>query len=203
MTNKSVYVEGYDILVEEMFSKRGWIIEKRTPLEADLVCFTGGSDVSPMLYETVKHLRTVNDPVRDQRCCDIFWSLSQDKPTVGICRGGQLLNVLCGGELHQDVNNHTNNPHTAISPETGQIFDVTSDHHQMMIPGVDGEVLLYAEESTEKLPEGGYSNDIPPFDVEAVFYEEQKALCFQPHPEWVEKDHECQKLFFDLIEEYL
>ena len=44
------------------------------------------------------------DPERDQ--LEIDWirrALEQEIPLLGICRGAQLINVVLGGSLHQDV----------------------------------------------------------------------------------------------------
>jgi putative glutamine amidotransferase len=64
----------------------------------------GGVDVDPSRYgELLPHEGRV-DPPRDQ----LEWRLLQrafarDTPLLGICRGAQLLNVFCGGTLHQDL----------------------------------------------------------------------------------------------------
>lgn len=206
MADKSVYVEGKDFAVDKMFTDRGWKIT-HDPNSADLVCFTGGGDVSPMLYEHPKSVHTYASPIRDQECCDIFYKLPPNIPTVGICRGAQLLNVLYGGELHQHVEGHRGGPHDVWCTSTGRIVEVTSDHHQMMVPCEDAEVLYVCQDAYNKFPADGFKNEVPKEDVEVVVYEgepgEGAALCFQPHPEWVDKDHECQKLFFELIDEYL
>lgn len=201
---KKVFVEGSDTLVKEMFEEWDYDITS-IAADADLICFTGGADVSPMLYEQVKHHKTINDLDRDQICANLFYTFLHEVPMVGICRGAQFLNVMCGGELYQHINNHNciGDGHEAYEPETGQIFDVTSDHHQMMIPTDEAEILLVANESTHKLPVKGHFNEPHPDDVEAVLYEKEKCLCYQPHPEWVGKDHECQTLFFAMIETHL
>jgi hypothetical protein len=41
-------------------------------------------------------------------------------------------------------------------------------------------------------------------DTEVVLYDEDSlSLCFQPHPEYVNPEHECQRLYFDLINQYM
>lgn len=202
MRKYKVYIEKSDLPTRDMFIQNGFSVVDQ-PYLADLICFTGGADVSPMLYEMVAMPSTHYDGVRDQDCSDIFHTYC-DTPMVGICRGGQFLNVMMGGELFQHIDNHNiGQHHDAFDPETGQIYEVTSGHHQMMIPTPEGEVLLVAEECSSRLPTGTFVNPIPDKDIEAVVYEESDVLCFQPHPEWVNKDHECQKLFFNMIFEYL
>lgn len=200
---KSIYIEGSDNSMGKMFCSEGWVVLSR-PGDADLICFSGGSDVAPMLYEQVKHKRTSCDYNRDQECSDLFHKFVFEKPMVGICRGAQFLNVMCGGELYQHTNGHnlTGATHPAMDPQTGQIFDVTSDHHQMMIPTEMAEVLLVGEESSFREPTKLYSNAEPVLDIEAVFYSEENCLCYQPHPEWVSKGHDCWDLFFIMVEEF-
>lgn len=201
MTHK-VFVEDDDTSIKSIFLEMGWDIVDN-PEDSDLICFTGGSDVSPMLYEMPKSQETHNDLKRDEYCCNLFWTYVNIKPMVGICRGGQFLNVMCGGELFQHVNHHNMGIHEAVDPSTGQIYLVTSAHHQMMIPTEEAEILLVSSLSTYLHPSEGYVNPIPENDIEAVFYEEEQCLCFQPHPEYVGKEHECYKLFFEMIDEYL
>jgi len=197
---KRVYIvmgsQGYN----NMFAANGYDIAM-TPDEADLICFTGGEDVSPMLYEMPKHPSTHCNPVRDQSESDLYHNY-YNTPMVGICRGSQFLNVMCGGSLWQNVNNHaTGRTHDALDILTGEVFEVTSTHHQMMIPGDEGKLLLTADLSTVRedgivVDRGeGYE------DVECVFYEFDKVLCFQPHPEYVGVDHPMQRWFFNTLEE--
>jgi len=78
----------------------------------------------------------------------------------------------------------------------------------MMIPNHDtGRVLVHANLATRK--ENGYEGSPYTYphlepDVEVVLYDEDSlSLCFQPHPEYVNPEHECQRLYFDLINQYM
>lgn len=73
--------------------------------QLDGYLFTGGHDVDPKLYgaERSEHCGAVCRE-RDRLEAmveDLAWQ--QDKPVLGICRGIQLLNVLHGGTLYQDL----------------------------------------------------------------------------------------------------
>lgn len=205
---KLVYIENGENLVWEMFRSYGY---KRvlSPDDAELIVFTGGPDVSPMLYGEFKHPRTFSAPERDERCYNIFMSCP-DTPFVGICRGAQFLNVMAGGTLFQHVNGHINSNtgfHPAVDQSDGKVYHVTSDHHQMMIPPEDTpyDLILTAKESTRR--EYSFVNDTDQFkelpDIECIYYPDINSLCYQPHPEWVDTDHESQEHFFLLIEQYL
>lgn len=67
--------------------------------------FTGGHDVDPALYGAPKSERcgpaNHDRDVLEQRIFE--HALKTDKPVFGICRGIQLINVLCGGTLYQDL----------------------------------------------------------------------------------------------------
>ena len=64
----------------------------------------GGNDISPEHYGGNLDAKVKLDPERDQ--LEIDWirrALEQEIPLLGICRGAQLINVVLGGSLHQDV----------------------------------------------------------------------------------------------------
>ncbi|MAQ19380.1 MAG: hypothetical protein CMN30_31850 [Sandaracinus sp.] len=187
-----------------MFLKADYTVAS-TPSSADIICFTGGEDVSPMLYDEVKLKQTTCDHHRDQKCCDLFNTYVGKKKMLGICRGAQFLNVMNGGALYQDVDNHTcPHGHLATVVSDGSEIKVTSTHHQMMIATGEAELLLVANESSFKYPtELSKEDPWVDVDVEALFYEETMSLCFQPHPEYERDGGECQELFFEFVEQYL
>lgn len=71
----------------------------------DAFLFSGGVDPDPVLYGETK----LNDTVEICDCRDTLefplmrFALAQDKPILGICRGIQVLNVVLGGSLYQDI----------------------------------------------------------------------------------------------------
>lgn len=204
---KSVYVVGGDFAVERMFREAGWRISSVKPDDVpDLICFTGGADVQPHLYGEHNVASSVNVQ-RDDREIEVYnqW---KGTPMVGICRGGQLLNVLNGGRMYQDVDGHAiGGTHVATYLKTGQVFNVTSTHHQMMRPAPHGEVLVVAQQAT-RFVSGSELGDVKRVlqtsrvlhqDTEAVLY--GKELCFQPHPEY--RSESTRELFFLLLKEHL
>ncbi len=67
--------------------------------------FTGGHDVDPEMYGDKRRDNCgPSNPDRDRLEKRIFeYALKKDIPVLGICRGIQLINVLCGGTLYQDI----------------------------------------------------------------------------------------------------
>jgi len=78
---------------------------KKMIASIDALLMTGGEDVDPMRYseEHLPNLETI-DPDRDN--FDIILvklAVERGIPILGICRGHQLINVVFGGTLYQDI----------------------------------------------------------------------------------------------------
>ena len=71
----------------------------------DGIVFSGGEDVNPGWYgEEVWNETVYMDPVRDFSDSLLARAaLASGKPVLAICRGAQLMNVLLGGSLYQDL----------------------------------------------------------------------------------------------------
>src|SRR5579864_1602640 len=71
----------------------------------DGLLLSGGIDIDPALYGEAPH------PLCDQPDKELdeielklaTWALQEDIPTLGVCRGMQVLNVALGGTLYQDI----------------------------------------------------------------------------------------------------
>ncbi len=122
---------------------------------------TGGVDVHPSFYKGEASYE--NSPVSYQPDRDHFeekiYSYSQlnKLPVLGICRGMQLINVLQGGKLIQDLGNDnarhrkedTDKEHAIITDHDTLLYKiagsvsghVNSAHHQSVDPDALGENL--------------------------------------------------------------
>jgi putative glutamine amidotransferase len=71
----------------------------------DGIVFTGGEDVSPMLYgENPLRQVTYISTDRDTHEIAMFKrAYEKNIPILGICRGIQLMNIALGGTLYQDI----------------------------------------------------------------------------------------------------
>ncbi len=70
----------------------------------DALVIGGGDDISPEHYGGEADSRVIPDRERDE--LEIHWirrALEEGLPLLGICRGAQLINVVLGGALHQDI----------------------------------------------------------------------------------------------------
>lgn len=184
-----VFVENNNPSILQMFRENGWT--QAVSLEdSDLVCFQGGADVTPALYGE-HNTASYNNPDTDWQSLILFNNaLRLRKPMVGICRGGQFLNVMAGGKMVQDYPDHAIRDTHVMTTNEGTKVQVTSTHHQVMVLGPNSFLLGYG-------PGGEH-------EVEVCFHQSHLTpmLSYQPHPEYVEFGHECVNHFFYTIQLY-
>ena len=153
--------------------------------QVDGVIFSGGPDLDPSYYgETVWNETVKVDTLRDESDLMLMRAaLDAKKPIMAICRGEQLMNVVLGGSLYQDIPTqvdtlvkHGGGAWHRIGVEKGSVLydlfgqdslTVNSFHHQAVkkvAPGI--RVTAYAD------------NGI----VEAYEYGD-RLIAFQFHPE--------------------
>ena len=160
---------------------------------------TGGVDVHPAFYNgtvVYKNAPGVFQPERDE-FEEIIYRYSQvnSLPVLGICRGMQLINVLEGGKLIQDLDNG-NERHRkeeldkehGIVAQDGTLLSkianmqgglVNSAHHQAIDPDAIGANLLvnaYDDDETDNV------NIIEGLEFKDKS-EKAFMLCVQWHPE--------------------
>lgn len=193
----NVYIVAGDSAYRNMFERLGFEVTSSL-LKADLVCFTGGADVSPHLYGDKAHQYTYSDPHRDEVEGRVFdRCVNTGTPMVGICRGGQFLNVMNGGRMYQHIDAHTRSHHIQ-DVWTGEVIYVSSTHHQMMTPSPDAELVAYSLLGGRREWYEGVTPmaDVSDKDIEVVFYGKTRSLCFQPHPEFQAAEYEGMLSYF-------
>ncbi len=206
---KTVYVQGFYMKrqIQRMFEQRGFN-NVTSPADAEFVVWTGGSDINPSMYKQKPIPGTIFDTHLDTQDSMLFLQ-SEHAYRIGICRGGQLLNVLNGGSMWQDADNHNDGDiHQAYDLITQEWIPLNSLHHQcMIVPRTHGEILAYTKVASYKenylccwTKDADQSNDPYEADIEAAWYPETRSLCFQPHPEF--EDVGTRKYFFELLERY-
>ncbi len=160
---------------------------------ADGVLLPGGGDLAGHWSGQVDH-ETSYDVDEEQDAFDLALAkhaLAAGLPTLAICRGLQVVNVLLGGTLVSDmdsagISHHRHRVHhvaveddSIMTPITGSSVEVSCYHHQCLgdlAPGL--RVVARAEDG------------VP----EAVRYDQAKAwfLGLQWHPEDTAADDEVQ-----------
>ena len=174
--------------------------------------FTGGHDVDPHMYGeeplpvcgTCCHERDI----LEEKIYGI--AKAEDKPVLGICRGIQLINVLQGGTLYQDlprqfsgtkeIEHHMTAPYDRTVHEVSitegtplytllekKTLPVNSYHHQGVHTVGEGlEVMAVSEDGL----------------VEGVYVPDKKFIWgIQWHPEFIyQKDDTARKIFRAFVE---
>ncbi|MDH3227366.1 MAG: gamma-glutamyl-gamma-aminobutyrate hydrolase family protein [Thermoleophilia bacterium] len=72
---------------------------------ADGLLITEGGDIGPALRSVANPLEIEElDPLKDEiEACLMGDALQRGLPVLGICRGAELMNVLLGGEIYEDL----------------------------------------------------------------------------------------------------
>lgn len=169
--------------------------------KCDGFILTGGIDIHPSFYRgnlEYDNKPKAFEPERDKFEEKIYkYSQENKKPLLGICRGLQLVNVLQGGKLIQDLKADGNTKHCRIEEIDGQhdiriekgsllynialcdVGNINSAHHQAIDPDAIGDNLVVNayDDCEEKLIEGIEFKD----KTNKAF-----MLCVQWHPERME-----------------
>jgi len=172
--------------------------EVYTVKDANLVILGGGTDINAKLYDQYEDLKNdIPDKNRDYKEIKVIeMAKLHNIPILGICRGAQLLTVVSGGSLIQDVNNHNCKDHEIIC--NNKVIKVNSYHHQMMNPTNINSYLPLAF-CKNKIATNITSNVI---EYEIIYYKDLNALAVQFHPEYEETSHPSCKLVKDLLKKY-
>ena len=210
MSDKRVFIVGHQSAVATMFKNHEGFSVTLDTENPDLVVFTGGADINPALYSELPLEGTYIDVNRDKQDIEAFKKY-QTVPKVGICRGAQFLNVMSGGAMWQHVSNHTRDHVLTNLLKIPDIPEedvyVTSTHHQMMIPGSEGEeiAITLSDDKTQGISKvycsANKGRKHPEWDTEIVWYGSTNSLCFQPHPEYRAKSA-MTEYFFKLINHF-
>ncbi len=206
--SKRVHIIGPTFDLDRLFEERGFAAYTDADLHGvprpediiDIAVFTGGQDIEASLYNQKEHRSMYTAPLRDKR--ELIWyGVYKDKPKIGVCRGAQLLNVLNGGGMYQNIDKHEHGSHE-IYTKTGEKVVVSSVHHQMMIPCEGGSVIGWCKRSTYREDQyGKHYREENQIDPEVIWIPQDKALCFQGHPEFGPQP--CTDYFFNLVQEYI
>lgn len=160
---------------------------KLNPFGFKLVVFTGGSDVSPELYGDTSPQNTCrSDGPRDIEEIDVFkYADKRGIKMVGICRGLQFLNVMSGGKLIHDIQNHESGIHEVMTKDYRDSFITNTYHHQMCIPHESSHILAWSQTNLSREYIGNKDKPVDYIgpEVEALYMPLIKSIGVQWHPE--------------------
>ena len=158
------------------------------------------------LFRAVFATRSIQgyDPERDQlETHMIRYAIHNGLPVLGICRGAQLMNVVLGGSLHQQIEHfyteETNNVRSVLPRKLITVSDrsrlrqilqtgscVVNALHDQSIKELGNDVGICAVENTGVV-QAIERDDLPYF------------IGVQWHPDYMPQSHPQQKLFRSLV----
>jgi putative glutamine amidotransferase len=165
--------------------------------KCDGFVLTGGVDIEPSYYDgeaTYENQPPEFQPTRDAFEKKIYEHAKEKKlPVLGICRGMQLINVLEGGSLIQDLGMEGNERHKAAAADKQHSVNIAPGSLLQDISGTTRGLVNSAhhqaiDENTlsDQLQPNAWSTDDPSI-VEGLEYKEPEGkpfmLCVQWHPE--------------------
>lgn len=185
-----------------------------SPAEAlermDGLLLIGGADVHPHRYgaEPDPSAGLELDEPRDELDIALLeGALARDMPVVAICRGMQLLNVVCGGSLLQDIPDHRNSAPDAPSKSIQHRIWIAPGSKLASVVGAGGQVRvnslhhqgLMEAQRAEKLMTTAYS--VSDGLVEALESPHHRfVVAVQCHPELKDElPAQFQRLFAALV----
>ncbi len=133
----------------------------------DALVISGGPDMDPAYYGQPPHpLTEADSPERDQwETALVRAALASGMPLLGICRGMQLLNVVCGGSLVQhlpdvvEADVHTGSPGRygahVVRPVPGTLLGG-------LLPEAELTVPTFHHQAVDRLGEGLRVNAVAP-----------------------------------------
>ena len=164
-------------------------------LDCDGFILTGGVDVHPSLYDGDTHYKNMPNTFqqdRDNFESKIYKHAKQLQiPVLGICRGLQLVNVLEGGRLIQDLGEAKNMVHRKQETDKTHSIEVDSSSLLYRLSGVvSGEVNSAHHQCIDPLSLPSSLKTVAFADdqtIEAIEYSDASnkgfMLCVQWHPE--------------------
>ncbi len=160
--------------------------------QLDGIVFTGGEDFAPAYYGKEEHEKLGEVNVTRDTYDLTLLKLATDRniPTLGICRGLQLINVGMGGTLYQDLPaekpsdiNHRQEEEGTVPTHSVSVVEGSVMHN--IFGKQEIQVNTFHHQAIDKLAPGlkivGWSNDSVPELIEA--YPHRQILGTQFHPE--------------------
>ena len=199
-------IELRDWQLDLMASESASLDEHLAALDAaDAVIVMGGEDVEPSYYGGAPSYedQTSHAPEADAVQLQIMrLCIARRVPLLGICRGHQLLNVACGGNLTQ----HMTEPPAHRKRATGDMFlgvDVITRADTDLAASIPAQqsVQCAHHQAIDQLGDGlVVAATAPDGTIEAVIHKAAPATGVQWHPEHPETANEQLSLLLGRLE---
>lgn len=169
----------------------------------------GGHDIDPALFgEEVLDECGGFSRYEDEYDMELIKeAVKQGKPVLGICRGMQVINVLYGGTLYQDIPSQYSKElvHTRIHPvqENFHTVDIEEGSYLAKILGETRNVKVNSShhQAVKDVAEGfKVTAKAPDGVIEAMENEDASILCVQWHPERMQDMEMYRKLMKDFVD---
>jgi putative glutamine amidotransferase len=177
----------------------------------DGVILSGGPDIDPSYFQEMPHPQLGNIcPRRDE--AEIFIAgeiIRLSKPLLGICRGMQVMNVVMGGNLYQDISSEIKDPlkHIQDAPRWHKSHEIESIQEDSLLFKIIGQRRIKVNSfhhQSVKEPALCYkiTATAPDGVVEAMESRQKGVLCLgvQWHPEDLTDDPAHLRLFQVMID---
>lgn len=144
----------YDIEVVSLYDSPGRVEE------IDGIVFTGGVDIAPSRYGKAEEESLCMDIDESRDMIEFGLAKRTEEreiPTMGICRGAQLLNVYHGGTLVTDIQHFGGHDHKRLDPNTDNRHRVKVEPGTLtykLLRSLEGEVNSAHHQAVEQLGAG-------------------------------------------------
>ena len=151
----------------------------------DGVIFSGGADLDPSYYgETVWNETVEVDTLRDVSDLMLMRAaLAAHKPVMCICRGEQLMNVVLGGSLYQDIPTQVD---TLVKHGGGAWHKIGVEKESVLyrLFGQDSlTVNSFHHQAVKKVAPGVRVTAYAPTGIVEAYEYGDRLIAFQFHPE--------------------
>lgn len=180
---------------------------ERLLAKLDGLILTGGGDLDPAHYDGRQHETLYNlDPERDASDLEMArLAIESDLPTLGICRGTQVINIALGGTLFEhlpDVVGETVNHRVPPRAATEHSVTVRAESQlAKMLPAVEFVAASWHHQAIRDLAAPlQAAAHAPDGTIEAVEMPEHAWLVgVQWHPELTAANDPTQQQLFDVF----
>ncbi len=197
---------GAPILIPPDLPEDGW----RVLLDRlDGVLFSGGADIGLEHFDGQPHPTVDVEPVRDALELPLLRAaVDADVPTLGICRGFQVMNVALGGTLYTHILDQLPNAlqhDWHDKPRETLAHSIRVEEGTRLAEILDAPLLqvnsLHHQGIKDLAPNLKATAYAPDGLIEGIELPDRKfALAVQWHPEWMTSHEEMRRLFKRFVE---